>query len=134
MPDLEPHRLPIRVYYEDTDAGGIVYHASYLRFAERARTEFLRSLGMDHATLLAEHGGFFVVTRIEIDFRRPALLDDVLAVETTVASTTRARLVMRQIVTRGQEALAEMLVTLAFLSRQHRPLRLPNLQAPAAPR
>ncbi|SNB62755.1 acyl-CoA thioester hydrolase [Arboricoccus pini] len=133
MPDRVIHRLEVRVYYEDTDAGGIVYHASYLRFAERARTEFLRSLGMDHAKLLADYGGFFVVTRIEIDFRRPGLLDDILEVETGIASTTKARLSMLQTIRRDHDVLAEMQVTLAFLSRKHRPLRLPNLEAPTAP-
>ena len=84
------HRLPLRVYYEDTDAGGIVYHAGYLRFAERARTEMLRCLGCDHATLRAL-GLIFAVRRCMADFLAPARLDDRLVVETRLAAA-RARL------------------------------------------
>src|SRR5690606_1374514 len=76
-----PHRMALRVYYEDTDAGGVVYHANYLRFAERARTEYLRQRGFDHPTLLAAQGGQFVVTRCTIAYRAAARLDDLLTVE-----------------------------------------------------
>src|SRR3954467_14056691 len=80
-PDGE-HRYAVRVYYEDTDAGGVVYHAAYLRFAERARTEALRDLGVPHAEMLAGHNVMFVVRRIEVDYLRPARLDDSLTVVT----------------------------------------------------
>jgi acyl-CoA thioester hydrolase len=75
------HFLPIRVYYEDTDAGGIVYHAAYLRFAERARTEMLRAVGIDLVKLRDEHGLLFVVRKGEVDYERPAKFDDVLIVQ-----------------------------------------------------
>ena len=72
---MTPHRHPVRVYYDDTDAGGIVYHANYLRFAERGRTEALRELGVPHAAMSAEHGLFFMVRRIKVDYLAPARLD-----------------------------------------------------------
>src|SRR5205823_3489983 len=78
------HRYRVRVYFEDTDAGGIVYHANYLRFAERARTEAMRDLGIPHAELVAEHNLMFIVHRIKMDYLRPARLDDSIVVETEV--------------------------------------------------
>lgn len=121
------HLLPIRVYYEDTDAGGIVYHASYLRFAERARTEMLRAAGIDHVMLRERHGGGFVVTRLEVDYLRPAALDDLLSIESRVVERGRARLLLEQAVTRDGTVLARLRVTLAFLSSGLRPLRLPDV-------
>jgi acyl-CoA thioester hydrolase len=120
-----PHRLPIRVYYEDTDAGGIVYHAQYLCFAERARTEFLRTLGTDHVRLLAEHGGVFAVRRAMVEFNRPARLDDQLVVETRVTTASGARLKLRQDIKKGAQPLVSIDIELAFISPDLRPLRLP---------
>src|SRR5271168_154028 len=85
LPSIAPddrHRYPVRVYYEDTDAGGVVYHASYLRYAERARTEALRDLGIPHAALIAQYGLMFVVRRIKVDYLRPARIDESLTVVT----------------------------------------------------
>ena len=81
-PRSDAHIFPLRVYYEDTDAGGIVYYANYLRFAERARTEYLRSVGADHQTLLAEDGIAFTVRQCSVDYMSPAFLDDPLEVHT----------------------------------------------------
>lgn len=120
-----PHRLAVRVYYEDTDAGGIVYHASYLRFAERARTEMLRELGFDHVTLRERYGLIFAVRRCTVEFRAPARLDDLLEVETAPVRLGGARLVLRQVVKRGEQVLAELDVELALLSPDLRPRRLP---------
>lgn len=120
-----PHRFPVRVYYEDTDAGGIVYHAQYLCFAERARTEFLRSIGTDHGRLLAEHGGVFAVRRAMVEFRRPAHLDDLLTVETRVDKATGARLQLQQNIKRDEQLIVLIEIELAFISRDLRPLRLP---------
>src|SRR4029079_19004464 len=91
------HRYAVRVYYEDTDAGGVVYHAAYLRFAERARTEFLRARGHDHPGLLARFGGSFAVHRRGEHFHRPTRLDDLLTIETSVSRATGARLELRQV-------------------------------------
>ncbi|MBV9736162.1 MAG: YbgC/FadM family acyl-CoA thioesterase [Acidisphaera sp.] len=91
------HRYLIRVYYEDTDAGGIVYHASYLRFAERARTEALRDLGVPHAELVEQHGLIFVVRRVKVDYVRPARIDDALVVVTQPTTLGAASLGLRQV-------------------------------------
>ena len=120
------HRLAIRVYYEDTDAGGIVYHAQYLCFAERARTELLRAAGTDHGRLLAEHGGVFAVRRAMVEFRRPARLDDLLTVETRVMKATGARLELRQEIKKQDELVVLIDIELAFISPDLRPLRLPT--------
>ena len=92
------HLLPIRVYYEDTDAGGIVYHANYLRYAERARTEILRAAGIDLNRLKAEENLIFVVYRGEVAYRRPAFFDDQLIVESEVAELGGATAVINQVI------------------------------------
>ncbi|MGD9542725.1 MAG: tol-pal system-associated acyl-CoA thioesterase [Methylocystis sp.] len=100
--------LTIRVYYEDTDFSGLVYHASYLRFMERARTEMLRSLGLDQRALLEGAAGapiFFVVRAMDVDFRRPATMDDLLTVETEVLAVGGASLSLEQRVSREAEPL-----------------------------
>src|SRR5271154_3855573 len=93
--------FPIRIYYEDTDAGGIVYHANYLKFAERARTELLRSLGHDHHQVLKEHGLILVVRHIEIDYQAPSRLDDLLEVRTEAVSVGNTSVGLNQAVYRG---------------------------------
>lgn len=127
------HRWPVRVYYEDTDLGGIVYYANYLKYIERARSEWLRTLGVDQVALKAE-GFVFVVRRVEADYLSPARFDDLLAVETTVHEAARARIVLDQRVLRGEEKLLSARVTLACLGPGMRPARLPTeLRAALAP-
>ncbi len=92
------HRYAIRVYYEDTDAGGVVYHATYLRYAERARTEALRDLGVPHADMVDRFGVMFMVRRLEVDYERGARLDDALTVETEVLEVGGASVRLRQTV------------------------------------
>ncbi len=125
---MTAHRLPVTVYWEDTDAGGIVYHGAYLRFAERGRTEMLRDLGIGQADLLARTGLGFVVRRAEIDFDRPARLDDRLEVVTELADLTGARVLMDQrVMPAGRKrALARLRVELAVVDRAGRPRRLPE--------
>ena len=120
------HCLPVRVYYEDTDAGGIVYHTAYLRFAERGRTEYLRGAGFDHRKLRSETGAGFVVRHMEIDYRAAASLDDELVVETRVTKTSGASAHMEQQVKRGPDILVSLDVQLAFLGDDGRPKRLPG--------
>ena len=111
-PDMAPpHRFPIRVYYEDTDAGGIVYHAAYLRFAERARTEALREMGLPHAEMASRHGAFLVVKRIEVEYAKPARLDDLVTIRTTIRRVS-AVLELDQDVLLGDELLAALNVRL----------------------
>ena len=117
------HRFPVRVYYEDTDAAGIVYYANYLKFAERARSEWLREF-TESASLKAS-GLVFVVRRCEIDYLRPARLDDLLEVATRVTGFAGATLDLEQTVRRDDADLVVMNVTLACLNSAGRPARLP---------
>jgi acyl-CoA thioester hydrolase len=119
------HEHAVRVYYEDTDAGGIVYHANYLRFAERARTEWLRALGLDHPTLLARHGCQLTVRRCRVEFRRPARLDDALTVRTRAVGLGGARLDLRQEIRRDGLEMVTLEVQLALIGTDLRPRRLP---------
>lgn len=119
------HILPVRVYYEDTDAGGIVYHAAYLRFAERGRTEFIRTLGVDQRSLRDETGLGFAVARLAIDYLRPARLDDRLEIHTEVARARGASADFLQTVLRDGETLARLDVRVACIDADGRPARLP---------
>lgn len=118
-------RFPIRVYYEDTDAGGIVYHANYLRFAERARTELLRTHGYDHPTLNRMHGMGFAVRRCSVDYIKPARLDDALEVRTTIAKAGAASIEMDQRIFRADEHIATVTVQLACIDGKGAPKRMP---------
>jgi acyl-CoA thioester hydrolase len=115
------HRQPVRVYYEDTDFSGVVYHASYLRFMERGRTNYLRLLGADQRALFEEvakeaPGFAFMVRSMRIDFRRPARMDDVLEIVTMPNAVKGASVVLDQRVTRDGETLVEAEVQVAFVS------------------
>jgi acyl-CoA thioester hydrolase len=119
IPLVAPHRLAVRVYYEDTDFSGVVYHASYLRFLERGRTEFLRALGIAHRGVFAGGGaeGFhFVVRAMTIDFLKPALMDDELRVETHPSATGGASIDMVQKIRRGGEVLLAAKVRIAVVA------------------
>jgi len=118
------HHFPVTVYYEDTDMGGIVYHANYLKFIERARSDWVRRLGVDQNRLRAD-GVVFAVHRIEADFLAPALLDDALDVRTFAAQVTAARIVLDQQVWRIDTCLFKARATLVAMSLQGRPRRLP---------
>ena len=119
------HRFGLRVYYEDTDLAGIVYYANYLKFIERGRTEFVRSLGIDQVALKAEQGIVFAVRRVEADFLSPACFDDELSVQTSVQKVSAARIILRQSVLRADTVLFEAIVTLVALSDSGKPTRLP---------
>jgi acyl-CoA thioester hydrolase len=123
------HRYGVRVYYEDTDAGGVVYHANYLRFAERARTEALRDFGIPHAELVSQHGLMFMVRRIKVDYLDAARLDDSLVVVTGTQHVGAATVDLRQgFVRAGQDqrelAVLELRLACVRLS-DGRPARLP---------
>ena len=122
----EPFRFPIRVYYEDTDAGGVVYYANYLKYMERARTEWLSSLGYELPTLERVEGIVFVVHRVEIDYRIPAKLGERVDATVTLVELNRASMVVEQDVVRGDDVLTDARVTLACLDRtSRRPMRIP---------
>jgi acyl-CoA thioester hydrolase len=131
--DLEPasgrfdgkaHLLPVRVYYEDTDFTGVVYHANYLRYFERGRSEFLRQTGVSHTALRAlERPMAFVVVRMQIDFRKAARIDDALVVRTVYERVDRARLHVRQTILRGLDVIAEAVEEIACIDLDGRPRR-----------
>ena len=125
-----PFRFQVRVYYEDTDAAGVVYYANYLKFMERARTEWLAAIGFPLAAFERAHGVVFVVHRCEIDYLRPARLNDVLDVTVQVAARRAVRLVVGQNVTRADELLTAAQVELACVDAQTmRPARIPSALA-----
>lgn len=122
------HILPIRIYYEDTDFSGMVYHANYARYCERGRSSFLADAGVPHKDLLElEEPLAFTLQRIELDFFRPARIDDLLHVHTIYTEARGARLSARQRVFRGEDLLVEAAVRAACISLEGRPRRLPKL-------
>jgi acyl-CoA thioester hydrolase len=122
------HVLPLRVYFEDTDFSGLVYHASYVRWCERGRSDFLRLLGNDHAQLMSGATGrepsAFVVRRMTLDYMKPAKIDDVLEVETRPKAMTAASLTLTQIIKRDGQPLFEAEVMVVLVSQSGKPLRL----------
>jgi acyl-CoA thioester hydrolase len=121
----EPHRFALRVYWEDTDAAGIVYYVNYLKFAERARTEALIAAGIRQTELRARLGVVFAVREARVRYLAPARLEDQLVVTTSVERVAGARIELRQDVLREADPLAECLVTLACLRPDGRPARVP---------
>lgn len=122
------HKFPLRVYYEDTDAGGIVYHSNYLNFAERARTELVRELGISQRALLEEGDGTaFAVRRANVDFLRPAKLDDLLVVESEILDLGGASVGMRQCIRREADntEVVRIDVRLGYITLSGKPARIP---------
>ena len=127
MSASSPHAFPVRVYYEDTDFSGVVYHAAYLRFMERGRTEMLRARGVDQGASLAGAAGErfgFAVRAMTIDFRRPARMDDLLTIETEGVEIGGASMELAQRVKRGDELLVAATVRIACVA-DGRPCRIP---------
>jgi acyl-CoA thioester hydrolase len=120
------HSFPVRVYYEDTDTAGIVYYANYLKFAERARTEALRLSGIDQSALMSEHEVAFVVRRCVVDFLKPAMLDDLLTIETRLHDINRVSMDMRQTVRRGAETLVTLEVKLVVVGAGLKLVNIPE--------
>lgn len=124
---MTPYRLSVRVYYEDTDAGGIVYHARYLAFAERARTEALRAMGVSHSELVDDFGLIFVVRRAEMDYLRPARLDDMIEVVTGPWEATAASVWVRQEFMVAEQEIGALRIRLACVRGEDgRPARIPD--------
>jgi acyl-CoA thioester hydrolase len=122
------HQLTQRVYYEDTDFSGAVYHARYLHFMERARTDYLRCLGVEQSTLFdtSDEGLAFMVHRMEIDFKAPARMDDVVTVITRTEKAGGAKMVLQQEIRRADQLLIAAKVVIAVVNRNGRPRRLPD--------
>ncbi|WP_224825262.1 tol-pal system-associated acyl-CoA thioesterase [Cognatishimia sp. MH4019] len=119
------HRFELRVYYEDTDLAGIVYYANYLKFIERARSEYVREMGVDQVAMKDEDGVVFAVRKVEADYLSPAKFDDELVVETTTEAMTGARIIFRQDVKRADQLLFSALVTIVAINEAGQPARLP---------
>nr|WP_321443565.1 tol-pal system-associated acyl-CoA thioesterase [uncultured Cohaesibacter sp.] len=123
------HRQVVRVYYEDTDFSGIVYHASYIRFIERGRSDYIRLLGIEHSALDSGAGGERValaVRHMDINYLKSAHIDDMLTVETRVAAVKGARMILDQRILRDGEVIFTACVTVVVINRQGRPRRLPD--------
>ena len=119
------HHVNFRVYYEDTDAGGVVYYANYLKFAERARTEYLRDSGVSQSALAEKQNLFFVVRYAELDLERPARLDDELTISTIIEQKRGASVVMLQHISKGETLLARVKVLIACVTGEFKPARIP---------
>jgi acyl-CoA thioester hydrolase len=122
------YSLPVRVYFQDTDAGGVVYHANYLNFMERARTEWMRIYGYSNAGLLKEFGVVFVVRSIKLDYLKPALLDELLDVSAQIKDIGRSRITLLQTIRRGDEVLTEAEVHLVCVALESfKPVSVPEV-------
>ena len=118
------HKL--KVYYEDTDAGGVVYYANYLKFIERARTEALVTLGFNNKKIKEDFGGLFVVKSCNIEYKISAHLEDELTIRSFVKSVTKTSFFMNQFISRGEELIVEAKVHLVFVNKEGKPIKLPN--------
>ena len=124
--DLGTHELAVRVYYEDTDLAGIVYYANYLKFIERGRSEWIRALGVDQAGLKRDAGLVFAVRRVEADYLKPALFEDLLRVTTRLSQLGGARIALHQAVLRGDTLLFQAEVTLVCMTAEGAAARVPE--------
>ncbi|MFA7275496.1 MAG: tol-pal system-associated acyl-CoA thioesterase [Pseudobdellovibrionaceae bacterium] len=124
---MSAHILPVRVYYEDTDAGGIVYHASYIRYCERGRTEYLRAIGFENTTLREKTGIIFVVKRLEAEYVAPAKLDDLLSAHTRVISLKNTSFIMEQKILRAERVIFSMNVVIVCVDDLGKPVRMPEM-------
>ena len=118
------HKL--KVYYEDTDAGGIVYYANYLKFLERARTEALVTLGFNNKKIKEDFGSLIIVKSCNIEYKRPAHLEDELSIRSFVKSTTKTSFFMNQFISRGKDLVVEAKVHLVFVNSEGNPMRIPG--------
>lgn len=117
--------INVKIYYEDTDAGGIVYHANYLKYLERGRTEFLAERGIN-VSELHKRGVLFVVSHIEISYKKPAYLGDILEVHTEIAELKKVTMLIKNQIKRGEDIICEAFVTIACLNEKLKPQRLPK--------
>ena len=118
------HKL--KVYYEDTDAGGVVYYANYLKFLERARTEALVTLGFNNKKIKQDFGSLIVVKSCNIEYKIPAHLEDELSIRSFVKSITKTSFFMNQFITRGEDQIVEAKIHLVFVNKDGKPMRIPD--------
>ena len=117
----------VKVYYEDTDAGGIVYYANYLKYLERARTEALSSIGLSNLQIRDKFGAFIIVKSCNIDYKKPGYLEDELSIRSFVKSITKTSFFMNQIITRGENIITEAKIRLVFVNEKGKPIKIPVL-------
>ena len=117
--------LKVKVYYEDTDAGGVVYYANYLRFLERARSEALVSLGFSNKKIKDDYGALIIVKSCNIDYKKPAYLEDELSIRSFIKSITKTSFFMNQFITRGEDQIVEAKIHLVFVNKDGKPMRIP---------
>lgn len=120
------HDYPVRIYYDDTDAGGVVYHANYLKLCERARTESLRTMGFENSKIREEHDAIIVVKSIEAEYLSPAKLDDLLTIQTRILSIKNTSFVMEQKAIRNNICIFSMNIVLVFINEEGRPSKIPD--------
>ena len=117
----------VKVYYEDTDAGGIVYYANYLKYLERARTEALSTIGLSNLQIKDKFGALIIVKSCNIDYKKPANLEDELSIRSFIKSITKTSFFMNQIITRGENIIAEAKIHLVFVNEKGKPVKVPDL-------
>ena len=117
----------VKVYYEDTDAGGVVYYANYLKYLERARTEALASIGLTNLQIKEKFGALIIVKSCNIEYKKSAYLEDELQIRSFIKSITRTSFFMNQFITKNQESIVEAQVHLVFINEKGKPIKLPNL-------
>jgi acyl-CoA thioester hydrolase len=122
---MKTHKHTLTVYYEDTDAGGVVYHSTYLNFAERARTECLKSLGFSNTYFIENNGIYFALKHVSIDYIKPAKLEETLTITTAVADVKNASIVFHQTISRDQEILTQITSQICFITKAGKPTRIP---------
>jgi len=119
------HKIQARIYYEDTDAGGIVYYSNYLKFAERGRTEYLRSIGFNHSEIFHMSKSGFVVKAVDIEYKAPAVLDDLVDIYTKIDQIKNSSIIFTQKVCKNEKELVYMKVVLVFVNEKLRPSKIP---------
>lgn len=123
---MTTHTVQYRVYYEDTDAGGIMYHAQYISWCERARSEYLRDIGLQSSTIQQDTGVLFVVRHLAADYFKPARLDELLRVESTLKELKNSSFILNQSIFCQDSMLFSMTVTIVCIDAQGRPVRIPE--------
>ena len=121
------HRYPLRVHYEDTDAGGVVYYANYLKFLERARTEALLTIGLSNSIIKDKFGAYIIVKSCNIDYKKPAYLEDNLCVTSYIKSVTKTSFLMNQTISKNDEIIADAQINLVFINENGKPIKIPDI-------
>ena len=117
----------IKVYYEDTDAGGIVYYANYLKYLERARTEALSTIGLSNLQIKDKYGALIIVKSCNIEYKKPSYLEDVLSIRSFIKSVSKTSFIMNQIITKNENVVAEAKIHLVFINEKRKPIKVPEI-------